>query len=245
MATGKLAGRVGIVTGGSTGIGLEAARLFIAEGAFVYLTGRRQAELDAAVSELGNMACAVQGDVASAADRQRLFETVAADGRRVDILFANAGVGEATPIGAIEEDQFDRIVNVNFKGTLFTLQGALPLLSDGASVILTGSIAASKGYADLVVYSATKAALRSLARTSAEGLKDRRIRVNLLTPGTTDTAIIASMPEEFKRALADGAPAGRLAHPAEIARAALFLATDDSSFVNGAELFADGGAAQI
>lgn len=244
-AAGKLAGRVAVITGGSTGIGLEAAKLFIAEGAFVYVTGRHPSKLDAAVAVLGAAARGVQGDIASAPDRARLFQAIESDGRRIDILFANAGVGEATVIGSISEEQFDHIVGVNLKGTLFTLQDALPLLNDGASVIFTGSIAGIKGFPELVVYSATKAALRSLTRTCAAGLRDRQIRVNLLSPGTTDTAIIAAMPPEYKQALAEAALARRLADPIEIARVALFLATDDSSYVNGSELFADGGAAQV
>ena len=241
----KLEGRVAVVTGGSSGIGLEAAKLFVAEGALVYITGRRQVELDKAVTEIGKSARGVQGDVASEADRKRLFETVRADDRRIDVLFANAGVGDFGPIGTITEEHFDHIVGVNLKGTLFIVQDALPLLNDGGSIILTGSIAGVKGFSDLVVYSATKAALRSLARTCAAGLKERKIRVNLLTPGTTDTPIIAPMPEEVRNGFAALAPAGRLAQPIEIARAALFLATDDAAFVNGSELFADGGAAQV
>jgi NAD(P)-dependent dehydrogenase (short-subunit alcohol dehydrogenase family) len=161
------------------------------------------------------------------------------------VLFANAGVGDFGPIGSITETQFDHIVGVNLKGTLFTLQDALPLFNDGGSIILTGSIAGVKGFPELVVYSATKAALRSIVRTSAAGLKARKIRVNLLTPGTTDTPIIAPMPEEVRSGFANLAPAGRLAHPIEIAHAALFLASDEASFVNGTELFADGGAAQV
>lgn len=241
----KLEGKVAVITGGSSGIGLEAAKLFVREGAVVYITGRRQAELDQAVAEIGPSARGVQGDIASVADRDRLYETVRADKRRIDVLFANAGVGDFGPIGSITEAQFDHIVGVNLKGTLFTLQDALPLFNDGGSIILTGSIAGVKGFPELLVYSATKAALRSIARTCAAGLKERKIRVNLLTPSTTDTPIIAPMPEEVRNGFANLAPAGRLAHPVEIANAALFLASDDASFVNGTELFVDGGAAQV
>jgi NAD(P)-dependent dehydrogenase (short-subunit alcohol dehydrogenase family) len=242
---GKLKGRVAVITGGSSGIGFEAAKLFVGEGAFVYITGRRQAELASAVAQIGRSVRAVQGDIANAADRQRLYDTVKADGRTIDVLFANAGVGDFGPIGSITDDHFDRIVGVNFKGTLFTVQDALPLLNDGASIILTGSIAGVKGFPELVVYSATKAALRSIVRTLAASFRDRKIRVNLLTPGTTDTPIIAPMPEAVRSGLVQLAPLGRLAHPAEIASAALFLASDDASFVTGTELFADGGAAQV
>jgi NAD(P)-dependent dehydrogenase (short-subunit alcohol dehydrogenase family) len=242
---GLLEGKVAVITGGSSGIGFEAAKLYVQHGAFVYITGRRQAELDQAADALGPSAKGVQGDIAVAADRQRLYDTVKADQRRIDVLFANAGVGDFGPIGTIAEEHFDHIVNVNLKGTLFTVQDALPLFNDGGSIILTGSIAGVKGFAELVVYSATKAALRSLVRTCAAGLKDRKIRVNLLTPGTTDTPIIAPMPEEIRTGFANMAPAGRLAHPKEIANAALFLASSEASFVNGTELFVDGGAAQV
>ncbi len=242
---GKLHGRVAVITGGSSGIGFEAAKLFVAEGAFVYVTGRRQAQLDTAVAAIGDACCGVQGDIANPNDRERLFGRVAVDNRRIDVLFANAGVGDFGPMGKITDEHFEHIVSVNLKGTLFTMQDALPLLNDGASVILTGSIAGVKGFPELVVYSATKAALRSVVRTSAAGLRDRKIRVNLLTPGTTDTPIIAPMPEQVKSGFARLAPLGRLAHPREIAGAALFLAGDDASFVTGVELFADGGAAQV
>jgi NAD(P)-dependent dehydrogenase (short-subunit alcohol dehydrogenase family) len=242
---GKLLGRVAVITGGTSGIGFEAAKLFVREGAFVYITGRRQAELDGAVAQIGKSVQGVQGDIANAVDRQRLYDTVKADGRTIDVLFANAGVGDFGPIGSITDAHFDQIAGVNFKGTLFTVQDALPLLNDGASVILTGSIAGVKGFPELVVYSATKAALRSIVRTLAASFRDRRIRVNLLTPGTTDAPIIAPMPEVFRSGLANLAPLGRLAQPAEIAGAALFLASDDASFVTGTELFADGGAAQV
>jgi NAD(P)-dependent dehydrogenase (short-subunit alcohol dehydrogenase family) len=241
----KLEGRVAIITGGSSGIGLEAAKLFVREGAFVYITGRRQEALDQAVAEIGASARGVQGDIANEADRKRLFDIVAADNRRIDVLFANAGVGDFGPIGSITDEHFEHIVGVNLKGTLFTLQDALPLLNDGASVILTGSIAGVKGFPELVVYSATKAALRSIVRTSAAGLRRQKIRVNLLTPGTTDTPIIAPMPEEIRSGFANLSPLGRMAHPQEIASVALFLASDDASFVTGAEIFADGGAAQL
>jgi NAD(P)-dependent dehydrogenase (short-subunit alcohol dehydrogenase family) len=241
----SLQGKVAVITGGSSGIGLEAAKLFVEEGAFVFITGRRQSELDRATSEIGRSVRAVQGDIASAADRRRLYEIVEAEAGHIDVLFANAGVGDVAPIGFITEAHFDHIVGVNLKGTLFTVQEALPFFREGGSIILTGSIAGVKGFGELVVYSATKAALRSLARTCTAGLKDRKIRVNLLSPGTTDTPIIAPMPDDMKAGFVKLAPAGRLAHPAEIATVALFLASHASSFVTGVEIFADGGAAQV
>ncbi|CAN5263921.1 SDR family oxidoreductase [soil metagenome] len=244
MPVGEMAGRTAIITGGSKGIGFETAKLMIAAGATVYITGRREADLTAAGVALGANAIPVRSDVGLAADRAALLDMVKSAGQSIDILFCNAGVGEVGAIGAITEQAFDHIVNVNLKGTLFLLQDALPLLKDGASVIFTGSTAGSKGFADLVVYSATKAALRSLTRTCAAGLRARRIRVNLLSPGTTDTEIISALPDEFKAQLAEMALAGRLAHPGEIATMAYFLASDAASYVNGTEIFVDGGAAQ-
>jgi NAD(P)-dependent dehydrogenase (short-subunit alcohol dehydrogenase family) len=247
----KLEGKVALVTGGTSGIGLATARLFAEEGAQVFITGRRQAELDAAVSQIGRGAIGFRGDVARLDDLDRLYAEVRARGGRVDVLFANAGGGEFAPLGEISEEQYDRTFGVNVKGTLFTVQKALPLLSKGASVILNASIAASTGNAAFSVYGASKAAIRAFARSWILDLKERQIRVNVLSPGSTDTpglsGLAASEQEagEMKKAMAASIPLGRLGAPLEVARAALFLACDDSSFVNGSELFVDGGQAQV
>jgi NAD(P)-dependent dehydrogenase (short-subunit alcohol dehydrogenase family) len=241
----KLEGKVAVITGGSSGIGLATAKRFVAEGAFVFITGRRQQELDEAVREIGANARGVQGDVANLADLDRLYEAVQAEKGRVDVVCANAGVGELIPIGAITEEHFDKIFGVNVRGTLFTVQKALPLMPDGGSIVLIGSIAGSKGMPSFSVYSASKAALRSFARTWAADLKDRQIRVNVLSPGPIDTPILAPMPKEVVAHLVAGVPLGRIGQPDEIAKAALFLASDDGSFVNGVELAVDGGTAQV
>jgi len=247
--SGKLEGKVAVVTGGNSGIGLATAKRFVAEGAFVFITGRRQAQLEAAVKDLGNNAFGVQGDVASLADLDRLYAAVKATKGRIDILFANAGVAEIAPLGAITEEHFDRTFDTNVKGLLFTVQKALPLITDGGSVILNASIVASTGNPALSVYSATKAAVRSFARTWILDLKERRIRVNAISPGPIDTpgldGLAQGAGEQLKASLIAGVPLGRLGVPDEIARAAVFLASDDSSFVTGTELFVDGGAAQI
>jgi len=247
--SGKLEGKVAVVTGGNSGIGLATAERFVAEGAFVFITGRRQAQLEAAVKDLGNNAFGVQGDVASLADLDRLYAAVKATKGRIDILFANAGVAEIAPLGAITEEHFDRTFDTNVKGLLFTVQKALPLITDGGSVILNASIVASTGNPALSVYSATKAAVRSFARTWILDLKERKIRVNAISPGPIDTpgldGLAQGAGEQLKASLIAGVPLGRLGVPDEIARAAVFLASDDSSFVTGTELFVDGGAAQI
>jgi NAD(P)-dependent dehydrogenase (short-subunit alcohol dehydrogenase family) len=247
--SGKLEGKVAVVTGGNSGIGLATAKRFVAEGAFVFITGRRQAQLEAAVKDLGNNAFGVQGDVASLADLDRLYAAVKATKGRIDIVFANAGVAEIAPLGAITEEHFDRTFDTNVKGLLFTVQKALPLITDGGSVILNASIVASTGNPALSVYSATKAAVRSFARTWILDLKERRIRVNAISPGPIDTpgldGLAQGAGEQLKASLIAGVPLGRLGVPDEIARAAVFLASDDSSFVTGTELFVDGGAAQI
>jgi NAD(P)-dependent dehydrogenase (short-subunit alcohol dehydrogenase family) len=247
--SGKLEGKVAVVTGGNSGIGLATAKRFVAEGAFVFITGRRQAQLEAAVKDLGNNAFGVQGDVASLADLDRLYAAVKATKGRIDILFANAGVAEIAPLGAITEEHFDRTFDTNVKGLLFTVQKALPLITDGGSVILNASIVASTGNPALSVYSATKAAVRSFARTWILDLKERKIRVNAISPGPIDTpgldGLAQGAGEQLKASLIAGVPLGRLGVPDEIARAAVFLASDDSSFVTGTELFVDGGAAQI
>ncbi|AGP36353.1 glucose 1-dehydrogenase [Sorangium cellulosum] len=247
----KLQGKVAVVTGGTTGIGLATAKRFAAEGARVFITGRRQAELDAAVREIGERATGVRSDVSSLADLDRLFEVVKQRGAPIDVLFANAGGGELAPLGAITEEHFDKTFAINVKGVLFTVQKALPLLRDGASIILNGSTAASTGSPAFSVYSATKAAVRSFARTWALDLKDRGIRVNVLSPGPIDTpglhglAATEEQAQQIKASLVASVPLGRLGLPEEVAKAAVFLASEDSSFTNGSELFVDGGVAQV
>ena len=247
----KLQAKVAIVTGGTTGIGLATAKRFAAEGARVFITGRRQAELDAAVKEIGERAIGVRGDVSNLADLDRLFEVVKQHGAPIDVLFANAGGGELAPLGAITEEHFDKTFAINVKGVLFTVQKALPLLRDGASIILNGSTTASKGTPAFSVYSATKAAVRNFARSWALDLKDRGIRVNVISPGPIDTPGLHAVgateegAQQLKATLVASIPLGRLGSPAEVAKAAVFLASDDSSFTNGAELFVDGGMAQV
>ena len=249
---GKLEGKIAVITGGSSGIGLAAARQFVAEGAYVFITGRRQSELDAAVAEIGRNVTAVQGDVSNLADLDRLYETVRREKGRIDVLFVNAGV--STPraaLGEIREQDFDKIFNINVKAVLFTVQKALPLLTSGGSILLNASVVASKGLATTSVYSASKAAVRSFARTWTMDLKDRKIRVNAISPGPTDTPLLSppSQTEEQSRqrreGLAASVPMGRLGQAGEIAHAAVFLASDDSTFITGAELFVDGGLAQV
>jgi NAD(P)-dependent dehydrogenase (short-subunit alcohol dehydrogenase family) len=241
---GKLQGKVAVITGGTSGIGLATAKLFVREGAHVFITGRRQRELDEAVKVIGSNVTGVQGDVASLADLNRLYETVKVKGR-IDIVFANAGVGEMAPLGAITEEHFDKLFNINVKGTLFTVQMALPLLNDGGSIILTGSVAGVKGTAAFGVYGATKAAIRLFVRTWTVELKNRHIRANVVSPGPIDIPAVGQLPPEAMARIASTVPMGRMGEPDEIAKAALFLASDDSSFVTGIELFVDGGRAQI
>lgn len=247
---GKLVGKVAVVTGANSGIGLAAATRFAAEGATVYLTGRRQNELDAAVAQIEGKAFGVCGDISNLADLDTLFARIGAEQGRIDILFANAGLGEFVKLGEISSEHFDHTFNVNVRGTLFTVQKALPLMGSGGSIILTGSTAGSKGIPGFSVYGATKAAIRSFARNWVLDLKDTGIRVNILSPGPTLTpGVHGLVPDEhqdaFTAELASGVPLGRMGRPDEIAAAALFLASDESSFVNGIELFADGGAAQV
>jgi NAD(P)-dependent dehydrogenase (short-subunit alcohol dehydrogenase family) len=241
----RLQGKVAVITGGSTGIGLAAAHLFVEEGAYVFITGRRQKELDQAVRAIGNGVTGVQGDVANLSDLDRLYATVSAAGRRIDIVFANAGVGEFLALGKITEEHFDKLFNTNVKGTLFTVQKALPLLNDGASIILTGSVGSVKGTSGFWVYGATKAAIRNFVRAWTVELKDRRIRSNVLSPGPTDTPLANRAPADAIARIVSSIPMWRMATSDEIAKAALFLASDDSSFVTGIELFVDGGRAQI
>jgi NAD(P)-dependent dehydrogenase (short-subunit alcohol dehydrogenase family) len=244
--TQKLEGKVAVVTGGSAGIGLATAKLFAAQGASVFITGRRQKELDAAAKEIGPRAVAVKADAASMADLAHLFDTVKAARGRVDVLFVNAGVYEFAPMGAISEDAYDRMFDINVKGALFTVQQALPLMADGGSIILTGSIAGSKGYETASVYSATKAAIRSFARGWTLDLKARKIRVNVLSPGPIQTPgfdVLAN--DEARQFWKSVVPLARIGAAEEVAKAALFLASDDASFVAGVELFVDGGAAAV
>jgi NAD(P)-dependent dehydrogenase (short-subunit alcohol dehydrogenase family) len=248
---GKLQGKVAVVTGGNSGIGLATAQRFAAEGAYVFITGRRQSELDAAVKQIGENVTGVQGDVSNLADLDRLFATIKQQKGHIDILFANAGGGEFLPLGEITEEHFDKTFNNNVKGLLFTVQKALPLLQDSGSVILNASIASSKGLEAFSVYSATKAAVRSFARSWTIDLRERKIRVNALSPGPIDTPALghlASTEEqvgELKKNLTAGVPMGRMGSADEIAKAAVFLASDDSSYVTGIELFVDGGMAQV
>jgi NAD(P)-dependent dehydrogenase (short-subunit alcohol dehydrogenase family) len=242
---GKLEDKVAVITGGTSGMGLASARRFVAEGAYVYIMGRRRAELDAAVLSIGRNVTGVAGDVAELADLDRLYETLRAAHGHVDVVFANAGMGEVAPLGAISLESFDRTFAVNVRGTLFTVQKALPLLREGGSIILTGSIAGVKGLPGFDVYSASKAAIRSFVRTWTVELKDRRIRANIISPGTIDTPILAGLPKEAIAQLVATIPMGRMGNSEEIAAAALFLASADSSFITGIELFVDGGTAQV
>ena len=248
---GKLDGKIALITGGTIGIGLATAKRFVNEGAYVYITGRRDPELTAAVREIGRHITGVRGDVSTLADLDRLFTQIANDKGRLDVVFANAGVAKYASLDTITEEFFDAIVDVNVKGLLFTVQKALPLMPDGASIILNASIVGSKGFSSNSVYSATKAAVRSFARTWTTDLKARRIRVNAVSPGSIDTPglseLLASSEAGRERAnmIANNVPLGRFGTPDEIAKAVVFLASDDSSYVTGAELFVDGGLAQV
>jgi NAD(P)-dependent dehydrogenase (short-subunit alcohol dehydrogenase family) len=247
---GRLNGKVAVITGGNSGIGLATAKRFVAEGAEVSITGRRQDELDKAMADIGAGVTAVQGDVSRLDDLDRLFAQVRAEKGRVDVLFANAGLGALAPLGEITEASFDLTFDVNVKGTLFTVQKALPLMRAGGSIILTGSTTGSMGTPAFSVYSATKAAIRNFARSWALDLKNTGIRVNALSPGPTMTPAIERLAELMpKGALVDSliaqTPLGRMGRSEETAAVALFLASDDSSFMTGSEVFVDGGAAQV
>jgi len=248
---GKLEGKVALITGGNSGIGLATAKQFVNEGAYVFITGRREAELAAAKKQIGKNVIAIQGDVSNLDDLDRLFAQIRKEKGKIDIVFANAGVARYAPIGAITEDFFDSIFDINVKGVLFTVQKALPLLRDGGAIILNASIVASKGLSSNSVYSATKAAVRSFARTWTTDLKDRRIRVNAISPGPIDTPglseLLASSEtgEQRKKMISNTVPLGRFGAPEEIAKAVVFLASDDASYITGIELFVDGGFAQV
>jgi NAD(P)-dependent dehydrogenase (short-subunit alcohol dehydrogenase family) len=243
--TKRLEGKIAVITGGTEGIGLATAKLFVEEGAYVFITGRRQKELDAAVKAIGGNISGVQGDIAQLADLDRLYETVSKVKGRIDVVFANAGVGEFVPFGAVTEEHFDKLFNVNVRGTLFTVQKALPLLKDGGSIILNGSVASVKGTGGFSVYAASKAAIRSFVRTWTTDLKDRRIRANVVSPGPINTPLFNRQSPEVISRIVSTIPMGRTGQPAEVAKVALFLASDDSSFVTGIELFVDGGRAQV
>jgi NAD(P)-dependent dehydrogenase (short-subunit alcohol dehydrogenase family) len=248
----KLEGKVAVITGGNSGIGLATAQRFVDEGAYVFITGRRQSELDAAVKQIGeNNVSGIQGDVSKLADLDRLYARVKHEKNHIDILFANAGVGEFAPLGKITEAQFDKTFGINVKGVLFTVQKAFPLFRDGGSIILNASIAASKGIEASSVYNATKAAIRSFARTWTVDLKHRKIRVNAISPGMIETPGLNGLTEnkeqleQFKTSFVSTVPLGRVGSPDEVAKAVSFLASDESSYVTGIELFIDGGVAQI
>jgi NAD(P)-dependent dehydrogenase (short-subunit alcohol dehydrogenase family) len=249
--TGRFQDKVVVVTGGTSGIGLAAAKAFATEGASVFITGRRQEALDAAVRQIGGRITGVRGDMANLSDIDRLYDAVQQKHAQIDVVFANAGGGEFAPLGAISETHYQSTFDTNVKGVLFTVQKALPLLRDGAAIVLTGSTAGSSGTPAFSVYGATKAAIRSFARNWILDLKDRRIRVNTISPGVTETAGLNELfgggdqAAATKDYLAGQIPAGRVGQPDEIAQAVLFLASDAASFVNGVELFADGGHVQI
>ena len=247
----KLESKIALITGGTSGIGLATAKAFVSEGAHVFITGRREAELAAAVKEIGRNVTGMQGDVSSLGDLDRLYAQIKQARGRLDIVFANAGVGKLAAFGTITEELYDWTFDINVKGLLFTVQKALPLLPDGASIILNSSVVGSKGMPINSVYSATKAAIRSFARTWTTDLKDRRIRVNAVSPGSIDTPGLSGLlgssetGQQRLKNITNNVPLGRLGTPDEIAKAVVFLASDDASFVTGAELFVDGGFAQV
>src|ERR1700756_4911833 len=248
---GKLEGKIALITGGNGGIGFATAKRFVKEGAYVFITGRREPETAAAVEEIGRDVTGVQGDVSNLGDLDRLFAQIKREKGKLDIVFANAGVAKYARFGTITEEHYDSIFNINVKGLLFTVQKALSLMPDGASIILNASIVASKGLPANSVYSATKAAVRSFARTWTTDLKDRGIRVNAVSPGSTDTPGLSNLlastetGQQRMKMLCNSIPLGRVGSPDEIAKAVVFLASDDSSYITGTELFVDGGFAQV
>jgi NAD(P)-dependent dehydrogenase (short-subunit alcohol dehydrogenase family) len=247
----KLEGKIAVITGGNSGIGLAAAKRLVTEGAYVFITGRRQKELDLAVSEIGKNVRSIQSDVSNLADIDRIYTTVKDQKGRLDILFANAGIAQFAPLEEISEEHFDKIFGINVKGLLFTVQKLLPIFQEGGSIILNASIGSSKGVEKTSVYSATKAAVRSFARTWTVDLRHRKIRVNAISPGPIDTPIFSNLmqneeqSEQFKKNIVNTVPMGRMGTPDEIAKVVSFLASDDSSYITGIELFVDGGLAQI
>jgi len=248
---GKLDGKIALITGGNSGIGLATAKRFVNEGAYVFISGRRDSELATAVKEIGHDVTGVRGDVSNLSDLDRLFEQITREKGRLDIVFANAGIAKYAHFGEISEELYDSIFGINVKGLLFTAQKALPLMPDGATIILNASVVGSKGLPSNSVYSATKAAVRSFARTWTTDLKDRHIRVNVVSPGATDTPgareLLGSsqVGEQRRKTISTIVPLGRFGTPDEIAKAVVFLASDDSSYVSGVELFVDGGFAQV
>ena len=242
---GKLEGKVAVITAATSGMALATAKLFVEEGAHVFITGRRKDKLDEALKLIGKNVTGVQGNAADLGDLDRLYETVKREKDKIDILFASAGQGEYATLEQVTEEHFDKTFDLNVRGTLFTVQKALPLFTDNGSIILNGSIAGIKGFPAFGVYSASKAALRSFARTWLVELKERRIRVNVLSPGTIDTPALDQLGSAAKDSFKALIPRGEMGRPEEIATVALFLASNDSSFVNGVELFVDGGTAQI
>jgi NAD(P)-dependent dehydrogenase (short-subunit alcohol dehydrogenase family) len=248
---GKLDGKVALITGGSSGIGLATAHEFVKEGAFVFITGRRETELAAAVNEIGSGVTGIRADVSNSDDLDRLFLQITSDQGRLDVVFANAGIAKYAPLGQISEELYQSIFDINVKGVLFTVQKALPLIPRGGSIVLNASIVGSKGLPANSVYSATKAAIRSFARTWTTDLKNRHIRVNAVSPGSTDTEGLrdllgsSEVGQERLKMISGAVPLGSLGKPIEVARAVAFLASDDSSYITGTELFVDGGFAQV
>jgi NAD(P)-dependent dehydrogenase (short-subunit alcohol dehydrogenase family) len=241
----KLENKVAVITGATSGMALATAKLFVKEGAYVFITGRRRKELDEAVKAIGSNVTGVQGDAAKLEDLDRLFETVKAEKGHIDILYASAGLGDFAPFGQVTEESFDRMFDLNVKGTFFTVQKALPLFRDNGSIMMTGSIASIKGMPNLSAYGGSKAALHSFARTWANELKSRGIRANVISPGPIETGVFDGVPKEAKDYFVNQIPLGRIGRPEEIATTALFLASEDSSFITGIELCVDGGMAQV
>jgi NAD(P)-dependent dehydrogenase (short-subunit alcohol dehydrogenase family) len=243
---GKLDGKVAVITAATSGMALATAKLFVEEGAYVFITGRRKEALDEAVKSIGRNVTGVQGDASKLADLDALYAKVKAEKGHIDVLFASAGAGDfGVPLGKITEEMYEKTFGTNVRGTIFTVQKALPLFRDGGSIIMNGSIVSVKGFPGMSVYNASKAAVRSLARTWTNDLKDRKIRVNVLSPGTIQTGIFDGVPKEVIDGFVAMIPMGRVGQPREIATVALFLASDDSSFITGIELFVDGGTAQV